>query len=177
MMETGLLIIDETEYIEQLLELILDCGYELQGSQGIDIQNHDTESRQIVTRLIQADEGRREEIAAGLGRLQELLLQAHQMVLGDNYLTVDFDEYLVRRNGEDVHLTPTEFKILSTLLQSPNRIFNREQLIAYALDHQFEGYDRSIDTYIKSIRKKIEPNRHKPRYIRTVHGIGYKFTP
>lgn len=176
-METGILIIDETEYVEQLLELVLDYGYELQGSQVIEVLEGEHEHRQFVCQIAAAGSTGRGKIAAGLLRLRELLQQEHQMVVGDHYLVVDFDEYQVKKEGEDVHLTPTEFKILSTLLQSPNRIFNREQLIAYALDNRFDGYDRSIDTYIKSIRKKIEPNRHKPRYIRTVHGVGYKFTP
>lgn len=160
MMETELVIIDEKEYVEQILELLLDCGYELLGE-----------------RLICPNEARHKQIAEGIIRMREYLSLRHQLVIGDGYLVVDFDEYMVKRAGEDVHLTPTEFKILAALLQSPNRIYSRGQLIAYALDSQFEGYDRSIDTYIKSIRKKIEPNRHEPRYIRTVHGVGYKFVP
>ncbi|MFR6331568.1 MAG: helix-turn-helix domain-containing protein [Eisenbergiella sp.] len=51
----------------------------------------------------------------------------------------------------------------------------REQLITYALDDNFDGYDRSIDTYIKSIRSKIEEDRKNPVFIVTVHGIGYRF--
>ena len=78
-------------------------------------------------------------------------------------------------NGEEANLTPTEFKILMTLAKAPNRIFTREQLITYALNDEFDGYDRSIDTYIKGIRAKIEEDRRSPSYILTVHGMGYKF--
>jgi len=63
------------------------------------------------------------------------------------------------------------------MANAPNRIFSRDQLIAYALDDEFDGFNRSIDTYIKSLRSKIEPDRRSPQYIITVHGHGYKFQP
>ncbi|MEY8357166.1 response regulator transcription factor [Lachnospiraceae bacterium 54-53] len=90
-------------------------------------------------------------------------------------LVIDFQNGDVKVRGKEAGLTPTEYKILVTLAKAPNRIFTREQLITYALDDNFDGYDRSIDTYIKSIRTKIEDDRRKPVYILTVHGMGYKF--
>ena len=90
-------------------------------------------------------------------------------------LVIDFDNMSVTVRGEKAGLTPTEFKILVTMAKAPNRIFTREQLITYALDDDFDGYDRSIDTYIKGIRAKIEEDRRDPSYILTVHGMGYKF--
>ncbi len=93
----------------------------------------------------------------------------------DGYLTIDFINSNVRINGKEISLTATEAKILNTMAKAPNRVFSREELIAYALNYEFEGYDRSIDTYIKSIRLKIEPDRKKPKFIVTVHGAGYKF--
>ncbi len=63
------------------------------------------------------------------------------------------------------------------MAKAPNRIYSRNQLISYALEDVFDGFDRSIDTYIKGIRHKIEPNRKKPQLIVTVHGMGYKFVP
>ena len=63
------------------------------------------------------------------------------------------------------------------MAKSPNRIYTREQLITYALEDEFQGYDRSIDTYIKELRRKLEEDGRNPRYIRTVHGVGYKFVP
>ena len=90
-------------------------------------------------------------------------------------LVIDFDNMSVTVRGEEANLTPTEFKILVTMAKAPNRIFTREQLITYALDNDFDGYDRSIDTYIKGIRAKIEEDRRYPSYILTVHGMGYKF--
>lgn len=93
----------------------------------------------------------------------------------EGYLTIDFNTGIVKCNNEEVALTPTEYKILATMAKAPNRTFSRNQLISYALEDVFEGYDRSIDTYIKCIRQKIEPDRKKPQIIVTVHGVGYKF--
>lgn len=93
----------------------------------------------------------------------------------DGYLTIDFINSNVKIKGKEISLTATEAKILNTMAKAPNRVFSREELIAYALNYEFEGYDRSIDTYIKSIRLKIEPDRKKPKFIVTVHGAGYKF--
>ena len=90
-------------------------------------------------------------------------------------LTIDFQSKTVKRQGEIVNLTPTEYKLLSTMAKAPNRIFTRDQLISYALEDEFAGFDRSIDTYIKGLRIKIEIDRKNPQYIMTVHGVGYKF--
>lgn len=92
-------------------------------------------------------------------------------------LSIDLNRRLVEKDGEEIRLTPTEYKILTMMAKSPNRVFTREQLITYALEDEFHGYDRSIDTYIKGLRKKIETDRSNPRYIHTVHGFGYKFVP
>ncbi len=105
--------------------------------------------------------------------------QTGEETIGDNggRLIIDTHRRMVKADGKEVHLTPTEYKLLVTMVRSPDRIFTREQLITYALEDAFNGYDRSIDTYIKELRKKIEKDRRKPRFIRTVHGVGYKFTP
>lgn len=63
------------------------------------------------------------------------------------------------------------------MVLAPNRVFTREQLITCALGDVFDGYDRSIDSHIKSLRRKIEPDRSNPRYFITVFGVGYKFVP
>lgn len=90
-------------------------------------------------------------------------------------LTIDFQSGIVKKQNNAVNLTPTEYKLLSTMAKAPNRIFSRNQLITYALDEEFIGVDRSIDTYIKGLRTKIESDRKKPKYIVTAHGTGYKF--
>lgn len=77
--------------------------------------------------------------------------------------------------GEPVDLTPTEFHLLAALVRQPGRIFSREQLLEAVHGVAFEGYDRSIDSHVKNIRRKIEPDPHRPRYIQTVYGVGYRF--
>jgi two-component system alkaline phosphatase synthesis response regulator PhoP len=77
--------------------------------------------------------------------------------------------------GEPVDLTPTEFHLLAALARQPGRIFSREQLLEAVHGVAFEGYDRSIDSHVKNIRRKLEPDPHRPRYIQTVYGVGYRF--
>jgi len=92
-------------------------------------------------------------------------------------LTVNFESHKVLLNGEPVDLTPTEFDILSTLVKQPRRVFSRPDLIHAALGYGYEGFERTIDVHIKNIRKKIEPDTEDPEYIKTEHGVGYKFDP
>lgn len=92
-------------------------------------------------------------------------------------LTIDFEYRKILKEGKEVYLTPSEYKIFECMALAPNRVFTREQLIETALGNDFEGFDRSIDSFIKHIRQKIEPDRKEPRYIVTVFGVGYKFVP
>lgn len=103
--------------------------------------------------------------------------QLTELTIGDNDIYVNFTYRLVKKQGEEIHLTPTEYKIFQAMVTSPYVVFTREQLIASALEGKYDGYDRSIDTYIRDIRKKLEPDRKKPKYFVTVYGVGYKFVP
>jgi two-component system alkaline phosphatase synthesis response regulator PhoP len=77
--------------------------------------------------------------------------------------------------GQPVELTPTEFQLLAALVRQPQRIFSREQLLEAIHGVAFDGYDRSVDSHIKNLRRKIEPEPRQPRYIQTVYGLGYRF--
>jgi DNA-binding response OmpR family regulator len=90
-------------------------------------------------------------------------------------LKIDLDNREVAKEGTPVVLTPTEFKILVSLSESPGRVFSREQLVNIVQGYDFEGYDRTIDAHVKNLRHKIEIDSREPRFIRTVYGIGYKF--
>jgi DNA-binding response OmpR family regulator len=116
------------------------------------------------------------KVEAVLRRTESDELCSFPLSFDNGYLIIDFNSSIVMRQSENIYLTPTEYKILATMAKAPNRIFTREQLITFALEDDFEGYNRSIDTYIKGIRKKIEPDRNNPKFVVTVHGIGYKFT-
>ena len=90
-------------------------------------------------------------------------------------LTLDRARYRVILPDREVDLTPTEFEILATLAGHPGRIFSRAQLLTAARGVAFESYERAIDSHIRNLRRKIELAEGEPRYIITVHGVGYKF--
>ena len=92
-----------------------------------------------------------------------------------NRLTVLPDQHQVLLGNEEVNLTPTEFKILLLLAQAPGRVFTRAQLLEHVQGYAFEGYDRTVDSHIKNLRQKIEPDLNEPLFIQTVFGVGYKF--
>ena len=72
-------------------------------------------------------------------------------------------------------LTPTEFELLATLVRQPGRVFTRAQLLDAIHGVAFESYERAIDAHIKNLRRKLEPDPRRPRYILAVYGVGYKF--
>src|SRR5262249_22052662 len=74
-----------------------------------------------------------------------------------------------------IEATATEFALLVTLAKQPGRVFTRAQLLDAVRGVAFESYERAIDTHIKNLRRKLEPNPREPRYILTVYGLGYKF--
>jgi DNA-binding response OmpR family regulator len=88
---------------------------------------------------------------------------------------IDVPRMRVLVTGRTIDLTPTEFQILSTLVREPGRVFTRAQLLDAVHGVAFESYERAIDAHVKNIRKKIEPTPGRPRYVLTVHGVGYRF--
>ncbi len=90
-------------------------------------------------------------------------------------LTIDLQRHSVMAKEEEVHLTPTEFRILALMAREPGRLFTRTTLVDRALGYDYEGMERTVDVHILNIRRKIEPLVNKPRYIKTVYGMGYKF--
>lgn len=90
-------------------------------------------------------------------------------------LLIDFAHSEVRKQGALLSLTPSEWKILSALIQHPKKVFSRDNLIDLVFGPDFDGYDRVIDTHIKNLRKKVETNPKSPVYVKTIHGLGYKF--
>ena len=98
-----------------------------------------------------------------------------QLSFNHGDLVIDSLRHEVRKAGETVALTPIEFKILASMGKYPTKVFTREELISLALEDDYQGNDRVIDSHIKNIRQKIEDDTRDPRYIQTVHGVGYKF--
>jgi two-component system alkaline phosphatase synthesis response regulator PhoP len=96
-------------------------------------------------------------------------------ILESGGLRLDLDGHTLLRDGEPVDLTPTEFALLRTLMQYPNRSFTRDELIEHALGYAYEGMGRTLDSHIKNLRKKIEADPSAPQWIETVFGVGYRF--
>lgn len=92
-----------------------------------------------------------------------------------NDLNIDFEHHEVYKKGQQLVLTLSEWKILSALIMHPKKVFTREELIGRVFGPDFDGYDRVIDTHIKNLRKKVEDEPKKPVYVKTIHGLGYKF--
>jgi two-component system, OmpR family, alkaline phosphatase synthesis response regulator PhoP len=90
-------------------------------------------------------------------------------------LSIDLERRSVRRSGELVDLTATEFDLLAVLAREPGRPFTRAQLLDLVYDASYAGYDRTVDAHIKNLRRKIEPDPPNPQYILTIYGVGYKF--
>jgi DNA-binding response OmpR family regulator len=90
-------------------------------------------------------------------------------------VTLDIPRMSVRVKAKAIELTPTEFQLLVTLARAPGRVFTRAQLLDAVHGVAFESYERAIDAHVKNIRRKLEPDSRLPRYLLTVHGVGYRF--
>ncbi|WP_312098688.1 response regulator transcription factor [Niallia sp.] len=116
-------------------------------------------------------------------RVKALLRRTRQGVnitqssFNNHKLIIDYVKKEVKLDGNILALTPNEYKLLITLANYPGRIYSRADLLEKIQEDgaYFEGYERSIDTHIKNLRKKIEDDSRHPEFIMTVFGMGYKF--
>ncbi|MEM9777500.1 MAG: response regulator transcription factor [Chloroflexota bacterium] len=119
----------------------------------------------------------REVVARVKARLRnfgtELAQKSRQLETGGIYLNMDYREVTI--DGEPIELTNTEFKLLSVFMEDVGHVFTREQLIDKALGSSYEGIDRTLDSHIRNLRKKIEKDSRKPNYLHTIYGVGYRF--
>lgn len=90
-------------------------------------------------------------------------------------LSISESQYRVWKQGQEVSLTPTEFKIMLTLAAKPGIVYSRLQLLQAALEDDILNDERTVDAHISRIRKKIEDDSANPAYIQTVYGFGYRF--
>jgi len=98
--------------------------------------------------------------------------QADVLRAGD--LLIDVPRMRVTVGGAAKDLSPTEFQLLTALARHPGRVFTRSQLLDALHGVAFESYERAIDAHVKNIRRKLEPDPRRPRYILTVYGVGYR---
>ncbi len=97
------------------------------------------------------------------------ILRAHDIEL-------DSDGHELKISGKIVELTPTEFNLLQALMENAGHTLSREELLEIGMGYAYEGMGRTLDTHIRNLRLKIEPNPREPSYIQTVHGVGYRLT-
>lgn len=112
-------------------------------------------------------------VRAVLRRTEGPAPEAERFVVGD--VTVDLGRREVTVDDQPVELTATEFDLLVELVRQPGRVFTRAQLLGALHGVVVESYERTVDAHIKNIRRKLEPDPHRPRYLLTVHGVGYRF--
>jgi len=99
-----------------------------------------------------------------------------RLSLGAAALVIDEARHEVFVRGELTELTPTEWSLLVALASSPGRVFSRSELINRVRGYEFEGYERTVDSHVKNLRRKIETDPHDPAYVETVLGTGYRLT-
>ena len=116
-----------------------------------------------------------------VARVRALFRRAHKEaepqaeVLEYGVLTIDISGHKVLIRGEEVDLTASEFKLLTTLARYPGRVYSRMELVEKVLGYDFEGYERTIDSHVKNLRAKLGDDPRNPHWLFTVHGVGYRF--
>ncbi len=91
-------------------------------------------------------------------------------------LVLDMDQHTLTVDGAAVELTRTEFTLLQILMANPGHTFTRDELLEKSMGYAYEGMGRTLDTHMRNLRKKIEPDANNPTYIQTVYGVGYRMT-
>src|SRR3712207_3766379 len=107
---------------------------------------------------------------------EETATLGREVQMGKCRLNLD-TRRLYEPDGSEVAITAMEFDLLRTFAERPNRVLSRDQLLDLAHNKEMEAFDRSIDTRITRLRRKIEPDPSKPDCIRTVRGVGYVYNP
>jgi DNA-binding response OmpR family regulator len=96
------------------------------------------------------------------------------VIRGGSDLSLDRRRMQVRVENREIDLTPSEFELLATLARQPGRVFTRAQLLDAIRGVEVDSFKRAIDAHVKNLRRKLEPEPRSPRYVLTVHGVGYK---
>jgi len=112
-------------------------------------------------------------VRAVLRRVEGATVKTKRIEFAD--LSIDLERHEVKQGERIVELTLTEFELLKVLAEAPGRVYSRMQLLDKVQGSAYEGYERTIDSHIKNLRKKVETDPERPKYVITVRGVGYKF--
>ena len=118
-----------------------------------------------------------------LARVQAAVRRSHRVEVkavpstGFGDVVVHLEQMEVLRAGRPLNLTAQEFKLLRYFLENPMRVISRQQLLTEAWGYESYPSTRTVDNMILKLRQKLEPNPTEPRYLRTIHGAGYRFVP
>ena len=113
-------------------------------------------------------------VQAILRRSQTTAVSDAPAAFGDGALVIDEVRHDLIVRGEPVELTPTEWALLVALTGTPGRVFSRAELINRLRGYEFDGYERTVDSHVKNLRRKIELDPHEPVIVETVLGAGYR---
>lgn len=134
---------------------------------GLDIGANDYVSKPFSPRVLMArvrahlrPSASRDNIAAGF--------------CADGRIEIDPERVEIRKDGKSIPVTKSEFLIFSTLASKPIRTWSRDEIIRTALGDDYDGFDRTIDTYVKNLRKKLAEPGHENGWIKTIYGFGYR---
>lgn len=119
-----------------------------------------------------------------IARVKSLLRRSYEFKVKDSEedniitigeITLNYENRIVIKNGVEVQLTATEYKILALLMQKPGRVFTKAQIYKCINGEYYQSDDNSLMVHISRIREKIEPDPKNPIYVKTIRGLGYKF--
>jgi DNA-binding response OmpR family regulator len=118
------------------------------------------------------------ETEDGLGKAgatrSRATLNIDQMVsFGD--VEVDFERRYIRRRGEELQFTRTEYNLLEFLLRNSDRPFTRDAILKHVWGYKVCPHTRTVDAHVVKLRQKLEPDPSAPRHVLTIHGVGYRF--
>jgi two-component system response regulator MtrA len=116
-----------------------------------------------------------ELVARARTAVRRAAVEPEEPVLARGDLEIDPAGFSVKRRGEDVSLTATEFKLLFELARRPGQVFTRELLLERVWNYEYLGDSRLVDVAVQRLRGKIEDDPKEPRHIKTIRGVGYRF--
>jgi two-component system alkaline phosphatase synthesis response regulator PhoP len=190
--QTILVVDDEPHIVEIVRDYLKQAGYRVvtagDGQTALTLARHERPDLVVLDLMLPGgldglDVCRSLRQDPGLAEVPIIMLTARVeetdrligLELGaDDYVTKPFSPREVVARVR-IALTPTEFDLLAVMARNPGRPFTRAQLMDLVYDVAYTGYDRAIDSHIKNLRRKIEPDPREPRYVLTVYGVGYKF--